>query len=77
MTKRFEALLPLIAHAQIADVPLRNEPGTGELAWRYIFDRIDALGYKGWLGCEYRPAAGTIEGLSWRETFGVGTIPKG
>ena len=50
-------LLPLIGHIQIADVPGRNEPGTGELNWSYIFGRIDRLGYDGWIGCEYRPAA--------------------
>lgn len=71
ITKRFEALLPAIAHIQIADVPLRNEPGSGEIAWHYVFDRIEASDYQGWVGCEYRPAKGTIEGLKWRETFGV------
>ncbi len=76
VTKRFEALLPLIAHAQIADVPLRNEPGTGEIAWSFVFDRIDACGYTGWLGCEYRPAGDTVAGLGWRERFGVGTLSK-
>ena len=65
VTSRLAALLPRIGHIQIADVPGRNEPGTGELNWRYIFGRIDALGYEGWLGCEYRPAAATTEGLAW------------
>ncbi len=71
VTKRFEGLLPLIAHVQIADVPMRHEPGTGEIAWNYVFGRIEASGYRGWIGCEYRPAKDTIEGLSWRENFGV------
>ena len=46
VTKRMEALLPVIAHMQIADVPARNEPGTGEIGWRYVFERMDALGYR-------------------------------
>ena len=65
ITRRFEALLPLITHAQVADTPGRHEPGTGEVNWSYVFDRIDAMGYRGWIGCEYRPAAGTEEGLGW------------
>ena len=65
VTSRMAALLPLIGHVQIADVPARNEPGTGELNWDYVFGRIDAIGYEGWVGCEYRPKAGTVEGLGW------------
>jgi hydroxypyruvate isomerase len=71
ITKRMEALMPVIAHMQIADVPARNEPGTGEIAWDYVFKRIDALGYGGWIGCEYRPAGDTVAGLSWRQRYGV------
>lgn len=62
---RVEKHLPLIAHMQVADNPGRNEPGTGEVNWRFVFDRIDALGYRGWIGCEYRPAGETIAGLGW------------
>ena len=65
LTKRAEALLPLIAHMQVADVPGRNEPGTGEVHWPFVFDRLDAIGYRGWIGCEYRPAGITEDGLSW------------
>jgi hydroxypyruvate isomerase len=71
ITKRMEALLPIIAHMQLADVPARNEPGTGEIAWDYVFKRIDALGYQGWIGCEYRPAGDTVAGLAWRKKFGL------
>jgi hydroxypyruvate isomerase len=71
ITKRMEALLPIIAHMQLADVPARNEPGTGEIAWDYVFKRIDALGYQGWIGCEYRPAGDTLAGLAWRKKFGL------
>jgi hydroxypyruvate isomerase len=71
VTKRMEALMPVIAHMQIADVPARNEPGTGEIGWDFVFKRIDALGYGGWLGCEYRPAGETVAGLTWRQKYGV------
>ena len=69
ITKRMELHLPLIVHTQIADVPARNEPGTGEIAWDYVFARMDALGYAGWVGCEYRPAGDTVAGLSWIKRF--------
>jgi hydroxypyruvate isomerase len=69
ITKRMEQFLPVIAHMQIADVPARNEPGTGEIGWRFVFRRMDELGYQGWVGCEYRPAGETLAGLGWREQF--------
>ena len=71
ITKRMELHMPIIAHMQLADVPLRNEPGTGEIGWPYVFRRIDELGYQGWVGCEYRPAGDTVAGLTWRTTYGV------
>ncbi|MEX3956684.1 2-oxo-tetronate isomerase [Trinickia sp. EG282A] len=54
-----------IGHIQIAGVPERHEPDTGEINYPYLFECIDALGYDGWIGCEYRPRAGTSEGLRW------------
>ncbi|MCP5224417.1 MAG: hydroxypyruvate isomerase [Rhodocyclaceae bacterium] len=57
--------LPRIAHMQIADTPGRHEPGTGEINYAWLFRFIDQLGYDGWIGCEYKPAAGTREGLGW------------
>jgi hydroxypyruvate isomerase len=71
ITKRIEQHLSLIAHMQIADVPARNEPGTGEIGWHYVFRRIDELGYSGWVGLEYRPTGDTVAGLVWRKRFGV------
>ena len=65
IVKRVEKHLAIIAHMQVADVPGRNEPGTGEVNWPFVFERIDALGYRGWIGCEYRPAGETVSGLSW------------
>jgi hydroxypyruvate isomerase len=63
--KSLETMMPVIGHVQTASVPKRNEPGTGELDDARIFRHLDALGYDGYVGCEYRPAAGTIEGLTW------------
>ena len=71
VTKRMEALIDRIVHMQIADVPARNEPGTGEIGWEFVLRRIDELGYQGWVGCEYRPAGDTVAGLAWRKRFGV------
>jgi hydroxypyruvate isomerase len=71
VTSRMKALLPIIGHIQIADVPARNEPGTGEIAWGYVFTQMDTVGYDGWVGCEYRPAAGTAAGLGWRDRFAL------
>jgi hydroxypyruvate isomerase len=71
ITRRMEKLMPLIAHMQLADAPGRNEPGTGEIAWDYVFRRIDELGYRGWIGCEYRPLGETTAGLAWRKRYGL------
>ena len=71
ITKRLETFMPVIAHIQIADVPARHEPGTGEIGWKFVFERIEALGYGGWIGCEYRPAGETTAGLAWRERYNV------
>jgi hydroxypyruvate isomerase len=54
-----------VGHIQIAGVPARHEPDLGELNYPHLFEVIDELGYDGWIGCEYRPAAGTREGLGW------------
>ncbi len=60
-----QALMPIIGHVQVASVLGRHEPGTGELDDFRVFRALDALGYSGFVGCEYRPAAGTTDGLSW------------
>ena len=54
-----------VGHLQIAGVPDRHEPDAGEVDFDYLFGIIDAAGYDGWVGCEYRPAAGTSAGLGW------------
>lgn len=65
----FERLQDRIGHVQIADNPGRNEPGTGEINYNFIFAALDRLGYTGWVGCEYKPSAGTSEGLSWMNQY--------
>jgi hydroxypyruvate isomerase len=59
------AHLEKIAHIQIADNPGRHEPGTGEINFDFLFAHLDRIGYKGWVGCEYKPAATTEAGLGW------------
>jgi hydroxypyruvate isomerase len=69
LTKTVQANLDKIAHIQIADNPGRNEPGTGEINFANLFKAIDAAGYKGWIGCEYKPAGKTEEGLGWLKPY--------
>lgn len=59
--------LPRIAHVQLADNPGRNEPGTGEIHYPFLFAHLDRIGYTGWVGCEYKPATTTEAGLGWRQ----------
>jgi len=54
-----------VGHVQIAGVPERHEPDLGEINYPYLFRLLDELGYAGWVGCEYRPRAGTSAGLGW------------
>jgi hydroxypyruvate isomerase len=55
----------MTGHIQISSVPARNEPTSGELDDRHVLHTIEQLGYVGVIGCEYTPAAGTVEGLGW------------
>jgi hydroxypyruvate isomerase len=65
----------LVGHVQIAGVPGRHEPDdTQEINIRYLFSLLDELGYDGWVGCEYRPRAGTVPGLAWARAWGI--MPK-
>lgn len=62
---RLRALMPVIGHVQVAGVPDRHEPDDGELACPYLFGLLDASGYDGWVGCEYRPRTTMRAGLEW------------
>jgi hydroxypyruvate isomerase len=61
--------LARIGHIQLADNPGRNEPGTGEINYPFLFKHLDRIGYTGHIGCEYKPAAGTEAGLTWMENL--------
>jgi len=61
----------LTRHYQIANPPDRGEPDEGDLNYRWLLQQIDASGYKGWVGCEYKPRRGTVEGLRWTKACGV------
>lgn len=61
--------LPRIAHIQLADNPGRHEPGSGEIHYPWLLRHIDGLGYAGWIGCEYKPATTTTEGLGWLQAY--------
>lgn len=61
--------LARIGHIQLADNPGRNEPGTGEVHYPFLFSHLDRIGYSGWIGCEYKPATTTSAGLGWAKHF--------
>jgi hydroxypyruvate isomerase len=65
--------LPRIAHVQLADNPGRNEPGTGEINYPFLFRHLDTLGYRGWVGCEYKPKTTTVNGLGWHAALTLET----
>jgi len=65
LANTMSAQLARIGHIQLADNPGRNEPGTGEINYAFLFKHLDRIGYKGWIGCEYKPAARTEDGLGW------------
>jgi hydroxypyruvate isomerase len=72
LAEAIEAFLPITGHIQIAGVPGRHEPDVGEINYPFLFDRLDALGYDGWVGCEYRPRGATAAGLGWARPWGIG-----
>jgi hydroxypyruvate isomerase len=69
LAKTIERLLARIGHIQIADVPDRNEPGTGEINFPWLLAHIDRLGYQGWIGAEYIPKGDTARGLAWAAPY--------
>ncbi len=71
LIRRFETHLPLVGHVQIASVPDRHEPDEGEVNYPAIYRAVDALGYRGFIACEYRPRGRTEDGLGWGREFGI------
>jgi hydroxypyruvate isomerase len=65
LARTIENNLSKIAHIQVSDNPGRHEPGTGEINYSFLFDFLDRIGYPGYVGAEYKPAAGTLAGLGW------------
>ncbi|HGF6562307.1 hydroxypyruvate isomerase family protein [Providencia sp. PROV188] len=65
LLKTIERLWGKFSHIQIASVPFRHEPDSGEVNYPWIFNQLDEMGYEGWLGCEYHPAGRTEDGLGW------------
>ena len=68
---RLEQYLPVIGHLQCGAVPSRHEPDEGEISYRAVFEAVDRLGYRGWIGAEYRPRGRTEDGLGWAQPYGV------
>ncbi|MDD3445204.1 MAG: TIM barrel protein [Zavarzinia sp.] len=67
VTMALRRLMPVIGHVQIAGVPARHEPDEGEVNYPFVFAELDALGYQGFVGCEYIPREETVAGLGWRD----------
>lgn len=68
---RLEKHLAVVGHLQCAAVPSRNEPDEGEVNYPAVFAAVDALGYQGWIGAEYRPRGRTEDGLGWGRAYGL------
>jgi hydroxypyruvate isomerase len=69
LTKTIGQNVERISHMQLADVPGRHEPGTGEINFENLFRAIDETGYKGWIGCEYNPTGTTEASLGWVKKY--------
>lgn len=65
LTEQFDVL----RHVQVADVPGRHEPGTGEINYAFLFSLLEQHGYDGWVGCEYLPNGRTLDGLAWAAPY--------
>lgn len=71
LIRHLERQFSAIGHVQVAGVPERHEPDVGEVNYPALFARLEALGYSGWVGCEYRPAGDTRQGLGWGRDYGL------
>ncbi len=66
-----------IGHVQVAAVPSRAEPDEGEVNTGFVLKALEAAGYGGWVGAEYRPRGDTLAGLGWVEKAGLALTPRG
>src|SRR5262245_56939890 len=76
LIRRLEKFLPVIGHLQCAAVPSRHEPDEGEVNYRALFEAVDKLGYRGWIGAEYRPRGRTEDGLGWARQYGMAPVHR-
>lgn len=65
LARTLAATLPRIGHIQLADNPGRHQPGTGEINFPFLLRHLKALGYAGWIGCEYVPTGPTEDSFAW------------
>lgn len=65
LARTLQTYLPQIGHIQLADVPGRHEPGTGEINFDFLLRHLDTLGYAGWVGCEYLPTGRSEDSFGW------------
>jgi hydroxypyruvate isomerase len=69
VTMRLRKYMDIIGHVQVASVPSRNEPDDEELNYPFLFAELERLGYRGHIGCEYRPRGKTLDGLKWLKPY--------
>jgi hydroxypyruvate isomerase len=65
LTNTLRKYMPQIWHMQVADVPSRAEPGTGEINYDHVLGVIEQAGYQGWIGCDYKPSTSTLKSFGW------------
>lgn len=73
LQESIQSNMEVIHHMQVAGVPGRAEPDSGNIDFKPLFELLDTLGYQGWMGCEYTPTASTREGLKWASIYGIGS----
>ncbi|MCL2001237.1 MAG: TIM barrel protein [Planctomycetes bacterium] len=69
LTAFLRANIARIGHIQVADNPGRNQPGTGEINYPFIFAELERLGYANWIGLEYKPLPNPAASLGWLKAF--------
>ena len=67
-----ERALPVVGEIQVADVPGRCEPGTGEISYPAVAAALDRLGYAGVVGLEGWASDDPVRALErFRDAFTV------